>query len=173
MMKDTLKKWIKTIKKLPVALIGCLLVIVTCAISFVTISKNPTVPMSSFVLNASFCGEYKIEDGDWQTIPENGHISATKGDVTLLGKFVVTLPDGEFLTDNPATLLEADDSAKIYFNFYCNHIAVQIRVGDNTVNLDPEHPQNGENSCGAMWVAYEFPESTDGVTEIVISLFFL
>ena len=107
-MKRILNKWITAIKKLPVALIGCLLLIVTCAVVLGVVSTTPFKANPSLTLTASFSGEYKIEDGDWQAIPKGGHISSTQGKVTLRGKFIVLLPNGEFLTDNPEGF---------YFNF--------------------------------------------------------
>ena len=159
-MKETFKKWITAIKKLPMGLIGCLFLIVVCAVSLAIISVNPSKAMPASMLTASFSGEYKIEDGEWQSIPKDGHISSTQGEVTLRGKFIVLLPDGEFLTDNPEGF---------YFNFYCNHISVKVRVGEETVVFDTEHPKIGTDACGAMWSSYFFPEGTDGFTEIVIS----
>lgn len=160
-MKETIKKWIATIKKLPMGLIGCLFLIAVCLVSLAVISVNPSKAMPASILTASFRGEYKIEDGEWQNIPENGRISSTQGDViTLRGKFIVLLPNGEFLTDNPEGF---------YFNFYCNHISVQVRTGEETVIFDTEHPKIGTDACGTMWVPFLFPESADGVTEIIIS----
>lgn len=159
-MKNILKKWMIAMKKFPLGFIGCLLLIVICAVSLGVMSTNPSKSIPASILTASFSGEYKIEDGEWQSIPKDGHISSTKGDVTLRGKFNVSLPDGEFLTDNPEGF---------YFNFYVNHIFVKIRVGEETVAFDTEHPQLGIDACGTMWATYLFPEGTDGVTEIVIS----
>lgn len=159
-MKSIIKKWITAIKKLPMAFIGCLFLIAMCAVSLGIISKNPFQAFPASALTASFSGEYKLGDGEWQSIPQDGHIPSTQGEVTLRGKFIVSLPDGEFLTDNPEGF---------YFNFYCNHISVQMRVGEETVTFDTEHPKIGADACGAMWSAYLFPESADGVTEIIIS----
>lgn len=159
-MKSKFNKWIAIIKKMPLGFIGCLLLIVMCAVSLGVISKNPSMAIPASTLTATFSGKYKIEDGDWQSIPLDGHISSTQGEVTLLGKFNVLLPDGEFLTDNPEGF---------YFNFYCNHISVKVRVGEESVLFDTEHPKIGANACGAMWSSYLFPESADGLTEIVIS----
>ena len=159
-MKETFKKWITAIKKLPMGLIGCLFLIVVCAISLAIISVNPSKAIPASTLTASFSGEYKIEDGDWQPIKAGEHISATQGKVTLRGKFIVLLPDGEFLTDNPEGFC---------FNFYCNHISIKMCNGEETVIFDTEHPQIGADACGAMWSSYWFPEGTDGWTEIVIT----
>ena len=159
-MKKMLKKWIVTIKKLPMDLICCLFLIVVCAMSLVVISKNPSMAIPASPLTASFKGVYKVAEGEWQSIPENGHIPSTEGKVTLRGNFIVLLPNGEFLTDNPE---------QFYFNFYCNHISVAIRVGEETILFDTEHPKIGANACGAMWSSYLFPEGSDGTTEIIIS----
>ena len=159
-MKNFFNKCVNTIKKMPMGLFGWLFLIIVCMVSLAVISINPSKAIPASTLTASFSGEYKIDTGEWQTIPEDGHISATKGEVTLRGKFNVLLPDGEFLTDNPEGF---------FFNFYCNHISVKIKVGVETVVFDTEHPQIGANACGAMWSAYYFPESSDGITEIVIT----
>ena len=159
-MREKLNKWITAIKKLPIGLIGCLFLIVACVISWGIISINPSRAVPASPLTATFSGEYKIEDGEWQSIPDDGHISSTQGEVTLRGKFNVFLPDGEFLTDNPEGLP---------INFYCNHISVKVRVGEETVVFETEHPQLGAETCGTMWASYPFPEGTDGVTEFIIS----
>ena len=95
-MKEKLKKWIEAIKKLPIAFIGCLFLIVICVVAAGIISINPSSSIPASILTATFEGEYKIEDGDWEEIPTDGRISATQGDVTLRGNFVVMLPDGEY-----------------------------------------------------------------------------
>ena len=159
-MKDKLQKWITEIKKLPVALIGCLFLIVVSVVSLAIMSVNPFQASPASALTASFSGKYKIGDGDWQTVTKDGHISATEDDVTLRGNFIVSLPNGEYLTDNPVGF---------YFNFYCNHLLVKVSVGEESVVFDTEYPPLGAHACGTMWVSYQFPESADGVTEITIS----
>ena len=137
-MRELFKKWITAIKKLPLNLIGCLLLVAVCALTFGILAKNPFQAVPASTLTASFSGEYKIGDGEWQTVQEGEHISSTQGDVTLRGKFIVSFPNGEYLTDNPEGL---------YLNFYCNHIAVQVRVGDETVPFDAEFGPVGANAC--------------------------
>ncbi len=159
-MKDKWKKWIKAMKKLPIALICCLIFIATCVVSLAVLSKNKYAPVDAGVLTATFSGEYKVGDGDWKQISSGEHISSTDGDVTLRGKFLVSFPDGEFLTDNPKGC---------FFNFYCNHISLKITAGEETMIFDTEDPSFGSNGCGMMWQQWEFPTSADGVTEIVIS----
>ena len=159
-MTKFFKKCIRVMRKLPLAFIGCLCLIATCAAAFAVSAKNPYKAMPASSLTATFEGEYQIDDGDWQPIPKDGHISATQGKVTLRGKFVVIIPGGEFLTDNPQGFS---------FNFYSNHISVTIRVGDETVVFDTEDPRLGVDACGAMWLTYFFPESEDGMTEITFS----
>lgn len=159
-MKERLKKWITAMKKLPMGLISCLFLIVVCAVSFGVISVNPSQAVPASMLSVSFSGEYKPVEGDWQPIKEGEHISLAQGEVTLRGKFNVLLPDGEVLPDSPAGLP---------INFYCNHISVKIRAGEETVLFDTEHPKIGADACGAMWSSYIFPEGSDGTVEIVIS----
>lgn len=159
-MKHFWKKLIRTIKKLPLGLIGCLLFIAICAVSLGVISTNTSASKGASLLSAKFSGQYKIEDGDWKPIPEDGHISTTSGDVTLRGKFIFTTPDGEVYTDNVSGYT---------LNFYCNHISVGIRLGEGKVLFDAENPHIGVDACGALWSAFTFPEMADGVVEIVIS----
>ena len=147
-------------KKLPMGLIGCLFLILVCAVALAVISINPSKAIPASTLTSYFNGEYKIENGDWQPIKAGEHISSTQGEVTLRGKFHVLLPDGEFLTDNPEGF---------FYNFYCNHISVTMKNGGESVIFDTEHPRIGVNSCGEMWSSYYFPKGTDGWTEIVIS----
>ena len=92
-MKEKFNKLIAILKKLPAGLVGCLLLIVVSAVTLGIISINPSRAVPAIALTASFEGEYKIEDGEWQAIPQDGHISSTRGDVTLRGKFHVVLPD--------------------------------------------------------------------------------
>lgn len=159
-MKDKFNKWLTAIKKLPIAFIGCLILIIACLGSLLSTSKNPAMPIPALSFTTSFDGVYKIGDGDWKELPTDGHISSTEDDVTLHGKFIVLFEDGQFLTDNPEGF---------YFNFYCNHIFVTISLGGETIVSDTEYPQNGEWACGAMWLSYLFPNDTDGEVEIVIS----
>lgn len=159
-MKNKLKRWIGTIKKWPVCFIACILFIAVCALSLGITSNSKLIAHQPLTLSTTFSGEYKIADGDWQSIPANGHISATQGVVRLRGKFVLTLPDGEIATDNLQGCV---------FNFYCNHLSVQMQVGEETVVFDVEHPQLGVDACGVMWMSYVFPQSVDGTTLITLS----
>lgn len=159
-MKNFWTKFIKTIKKLPLGLIGCLLFIAICAVSLGVISKNTSVSEGGSFLSAEFRGEYKIDDGEWKTISKGEHISATSGDVTLRGKFIFTTPDGEFYKD---------DVSGFTLNFYCNHISVALRLEEGKVLFDAENPRIGVDACGALWSSFTFPQMADGIVEIVIS----
>ena len=160
-MKDIINKIKNLTKKMPLVLIGCLFLIVTCLVSLVVVSTNTAMSVDASQLTAKFIGEYKIGDGDWQDITDGGHISATQGEVTLRGKFNIYLPNGEFYSDNPKGFP---------INFYCNHVSVKIRVDNNQpIAFETEHPQLGVDACGAKWSAYRFPTSGEGYTEIVIS----
>ena len=159
-MKDVKNKCKSIITKMPIVLICCLFLVAVCLISLVIVSTNTTMSISPSPLSVKFSGEYKIADAEWKTIENGEHISATKGDVTLRGKFVIRLPNGEFYSDNPSGFP---------INFYCNHIFVKISVGGQTVAFDTEHPQIGVDACGVMWSSYRFPETADGTIEIKIS----
>ena len=60
-MKKMFKKWIMAIKKMPIALLGCLFLIVACVISLSVIAANPSMAIPASPLTASFSGEYKID----------------------------------------------------------------------------------------------------------------
>ena len=107
-----------------------------------------------------FEGEYRIGDGEWQTIVAGEHIPATKGDVTLRGNLHMRAPDGEYVGvyrgDVPVAL-------------YTNHISLTICEGENPPHiLDMENPIFGKSSCGEIWTAYSFVSDSEETIEIIV-----
>ena len=107
-----------------------------------------------------FYGEYRIGDGEWQTIVEGKHIPASKGDVTLRGNFHMLAPDGEYVGiyrgETPVAL-------------YSNHINITIYEGENMPHiLDTENPLYGRSACGVYWTAYILTSDADSTIEMRI-----
>lgn len=159
-MKKKPWRWTGAIKKTPVLIIVCLLFIGVCAVSLWAVCSRGEMAEDATSATVEFCGEYKIAGGEWKSISDGRHIASTRGDVTLRGKFVLSTPDGEVITDNPEG---------VTFNLYFNHVSAEISVGGHKHTFDVENAQIGSPACGAMWLAYTFPKGTDGVAEIVIS----
>ena len=101
--------------------------------------------------NVVFEGEYKIGDGDWKKI-DGGHISATKGIVTLRGSFSMFTPDDEYIGRLSKGILLA---------YYCDHISIEFQEqGFNAHIMDTENPIIGESACGSVWDVYPIKGET-------------
>ena len=86
-------------------------------------------------------GEYRIGDGEWKTIVEGEHISATKGDVKLKGVLEILDPE----TNEPFGMVE--QGSLMLFTF--NHINLTVTENNHTVHIcDTENPEAGEDLCG-------------------------
>ena len=78
--------------------IGCVLTVVILAIALLWQSNaNSNQAISATPAQVYFEGESRIGDGTWQPIVEGQHIPATRGDVTLRGKFHMLSPGGEYI----------------------------------------------------------------------------
>ena len=121
---------------------------------------NNTQATSAISAKVRFYGEYRIGDGQWQSITEGKHIPATKGDVTLRGNFHMLAPDGEYICvyrgDTPIA-------------FYTNHINLTILEGEKEpFVLDLENPLYGSSACGVSWAAYLLPDGSEEPIEILV-----
>ena len=121
---------------------------------------NNTQATSAISAKVRFYGEYRIGDGQWQSITEGKHIPATKGDVTLRGNFHMLAPDGEYIGvyrgDTPIA-------------FYTNHINLTILEGEKEpFVLDLENPLYGSSACGVSWAAYLLPDGSEEPIEILV-----
>ena len=85
---------------------------------------NATSMQAQMALTAQvyFDGEYRIADGEWQSISSGEHISSTKGDVTLRGNFHILAPDGEYV---------GVYDGGIPIAFYTDHINLAFREGES------------------------------------------
>lgn len=123
-------------------------------------NANSNQALNALVAQVRFYGEYRIGDGQWHQITEDEHIPATKGDVTLRGKFHMLTPDGEYVGIYRGDLPIA---------FYINHIGLTIYEGGNEPDVvDMENPLFGDSACGVSWTAYSFDLRSDDPIEILI-----
>ena len=121
-------------------------------------NANSMQAMPAMTAGVYFDGEYRIADGDWQTIVKGQHIPSTDGDVTLRGNFHIVTPDGEY-----AGVYSGETPVALY----TDHINLTIYEGENEPYfVDTEHPLFKDSGCGAVWTAYSVV--SDEPIEIVI-----
>ena len=121
-------------------------------------NANSMQAMPAMTAGVYFDGEYRIADGDWQTIVKGQHIPSTDGDVTLRGNFHIVTPDGEY-----AGVYSGETPVALY----TDHINLTIYEGENEPYfVDTEHPLYKDSGCGAVWTAYSVV--SDEPIEIVI-----
>ena len=114
----------------------------------------------ALVAQVYFDGEYRIEDGPWQTIVKGEHISASKGDVTLRGNFHMLTPDGEYVGIYRGDMPIA---------FYTDHINLTFFEDENEPYvIDSENPLYGASACGATWTGAVFLSEPEKTIEILI-----
>ena len=155
-----LKNGSQLLKKIPIQVIGILLLIFTAVFLLWFNYANSNQAVSAMVAKVRFQGEYRVGDGQWQKIIEGEHIHATKGDVTLRGDFHLYAPDGEY-----AGLLEEDTLIALY----TDHINLTIQQGESEPYIiDMENPLYGSSVCGVGWMAHSFHGSSADPIEIVV-----
>ena len=116
--------------------------------------------VSAMLAQVYFEGEYRVGEGEWKEIIEGQHIPATKGDVTLRGKFHMLTPDGEYVGP-----LEPN----IPIALFMDHINVTIyEDGTEPFVVDDENPMFGSPLCGEAWSAYSSVSDGTKPIEIVI-----
>ena len=141
-------------------LAGIIILILLAALLLWFNSSNSYQAVSAMVAQVRFEGEYRIGEGEWQTITEGKHIPTTKGDVTLRGNFHMFAPDGEYVGIYSGDLPVA---------FYANHISITIREeGQEPLMFDTENPLYGDSSCGEQWTAHLFTVGSENPIEILI-----
>ena len=114
----------------------------------------------SLVGSVYFDGEYRIGDGEWQTIVKDEHIPATSGDVTLRGNFHMLDPEGGYV---------GIYKYEIPIALYLDHINLTIfEEGSEPFVLDTENPWYGDSVCGIRWEAYTLTSAGDEAIEILI-----
>ena len=156
---SSFKNRLHTLKShIPVA--GILLLLILAGSLLLFLNINNTQAISAMAAQVRFYGEYRIEDGPWQTITEGQHIPTTKGDVTLRGNLHMLAPDGEYV---------GIYRGETPIAFYTNHISLTIREGENDpVYMDPENPLFGDSACGKNWSAYVFTSDSEDTIEILV-----
>ncbi len=139
---------------------GILLLFLLAALLLWFHNVNNNQAVGASVAQVRFEGEYRIKDGHWQKVMEGQHIPATKGDVTLRGKFHLFSPDGDYIG-----LLDKDTRIA----FYTNHINLIFCEGENEPYvIDHENPLFGVSSCGVDWSAHSFISDTTEPVEIIV-----
>ena len=135
-----------------------LILLAVCLLWFQTNNSMQAVP--AMLSEVYFEGEYCIEGGAWQKIAEGEHIPATKGDVTLRGKFHELTPDGEYI---------GVYRGEIPIAFYTNHINLTIyEAGAEPFVIDMENPLYGDSACGVSWIRQPFTWEGGEEVEILV-----
>ena len=143
---------------LPVA--GILLLIILAVLMLWFNNANSNQAIGATAARVRFNGEYRIGDGQWQTIEEGKHIPATKGDVTLRGNFHLFSPGGEYI---------GLFSGNTPIAFYTDHISLTFYEGeDEPYVIDHENPLFGVSACGVDWTAHSFSSEGTEPIEIVV-----
>ncbi len=107
-----------------------------------------------------FDGEYRIADGEWQSLEAGKHIPTTKGDVTLRIHFHLMDPDGNPLDDKKYIVPIA---------FYTDHIGLTFYADGKKVHvIDNENPAIGVSACGESWTMHTVTTGVAEPTEIVV-----
>ena len=114
-----------------------------------------------------FAGEYRIGDGEWQEIVEGEHISSTKGDVTLRGKFHELTPDGEYVGVYYIGRYPEEEEEEPPIALYINHVNLTFYIDGNAHKIEYENPLYGKSLCGVGWFTLDFVRS-DNILEIVV-----
>ena len=141
-----------------VQIAGVLLLIFLAVFMLWFNNANSNQSIGATAARVRFNGEYRIGDGQWQTIDEGKHIPATKGDVTLRGNFHLFSPGGEYI---------GLFSGNTPIAFYTDHISLTFYEGeDEPYVIDHENPLFGASACGVDWTAHSF--SSDGTEPIEI-----
>ena len=139
---------------------GILLLIILAVFMLWFNNANSNQAIGATAARVRFDGEYRIGDGQWQTIEEGKHIPATKGDVTLRGNFLMFSPGGEYI---------GLFSGNTPIAFYTDHISLTFYEGeDEPYVIDHENPLLGVSACGVDWTAHSFSNEGTEPIEIVV-----
>ena len=155
-----LKNKFRKIKKSHLQIAGVLLLLLLGVFLLWFGNSKSTQAEGVTAAQVYFDGEYRIADGEWQTIEAGKHIPTTKGDVTLRLNFHLMDPDGNPMNDQPRTVPVA---------LYTDHIGLSFYAGGKRVRVaDNENPVIGESACGESWTMH--PVTAEGAepTEIVV-----
>ena len=107
-------------------------------------NRNSAQAKTPLIAGVSFQGEYQIGEGEWHTFHKGVHISATDGDVTLRGIFLMHNPE----TGEAIGPLSVGSTVSLYFN----HIGGSVILpSGGKIVFDAENDQLGEDACATMW----------------------
>ena len=107
-----------------------------------------------------FEGEYRIGEGEWQSIVEGEHIPSTEGDVTLRGNFHMWDPEGGYV---------GIYKYEIPIALFVDHINLTFyEAGSDPFVLDTENSWYGDSACGVKWEAYTLTNVGEETIEILI-----
>ena len=155
----SLKNRVYSFKNSYLQVAGILVLLLLAALLLCFNSVNSSQAIGATAAQVRFEGEYRIEDGPWQTIAEGTHISATKGDVTLRGNLHLYSPGGEYI---------GLFKGKTPIAFYTDHISLTFYEGAaEPYVIDHENPLYGVSACGVDWTAHAFSGGTEPI-EIVV-----
>ena len=130
-------------------------------------NKNSLQSIPAMTGQVYFDGEYRIGDSEWQKIEKGEHISSTKGDVTLRGKFHELTPDGEYVGVYYIGRYPEEEGEELPIALYINHINLTFHIDGDAHKIEYENPLYGKSLCGVDWFALDFIRS-DNIIEIVI-----
>lgn len=147
-------------KKIKPSSLGQLFLIAVILAAIIAACSDSHNSVLASPLKIQFAGQYRIADGDWQTITPKSNISALQGDVTLRGYFEGITPDGE----NIGRLQE-----NLIVLFRLNHIGGEIYADGECVHIfDSENPQIGSFTCGDNISTYMLTDNESKAVEIVL-----
>lgn len=145
--------------KIPWIAIVILLIALTAATVAAVAQGQSNQAENAIIPDVKFCGEYRIDGGEWQPISNGIHISSTKGNVELKGVFKHYY-DGEDLG--------AVEGGTV-ISLYLDHVKATVKDSSGNVWVsDNENTLIGKGSCAETWTQYVFEgEAGDEVTIII------
>ena len=134
-------------------------IVLSCTLVINAVLNNSQAQWA-IIPDIKFVGEYKIGDGEWQTVVDGEHISATKGDVMLKGVLEIIDPETK------KTWGTVEKGSLMLFTY--NHINLTVTQNNQTVYVcDTENPIAGEDLCGNTNTVVEYT-GEDGYFEATI-----
>lgn len=155
-----LKNKFQIIKKTHLQVVGVLLLLSIAVFLLWFNNSNSLQAEPALIAQVYFDGEYRIADGEWQSIEADKHISSTQGDVTLRGNFHMRDPEGGYVGIYRGELPIA---------FYVDHINLTFyEAGFEPFTVDMENALYGDSVCGEGWTAYLPVSESEEQIEILV-----
>ena len=152
-------KKLKNINKDYIQIAGVLFLILLAGILLLFNESTSVQSVSATAAQVYFAGEYRIGDGEWQTIEAGKHIPASQGDVMLKGHFHMLTPDGDYIGIYTGNLPIA---------FYTNHISLTFVGAEYSYVIDHENPVYGDSACGQDWTGHYFTPGSEEPIEMLV-----